>query len=114
MALGETRWSKCQPSASEIGGQLNAGAIPKTAQQWERAPAESVLFDTYIGVLHGDAEVSLQRVERALDDALRDMLDDQTDTADRRTEAGDGGGSSQADRNDHGGDGQQGVGDDNQ
>jgi integrase len=99
---------------SAITAWLNAGVMLKTAQQWSGHRQMSVLLDTYLGVMHGDAEVSLQRVEHALDDALRNDADDHTDPDHVAPEAAGGASSSQDDRNDHGRREQQGADDDNQ
>jgi hypothetical protein len=74
----------------------------------------SVLLDTYLGVMPGDAEVSLQRVEDALDDALRDAPDDQAEAADGDARRGDGDVPSQTGRKDSGEQGQEGAGDDDE
>jgi integrase len=99
---------------SAITAWLNAGVMLKTAQQWSGHRQMSVLLDTYLGVMHGDAEVSLQRVEHALDDALGNDADGHPDPSDSAAGASGGASSSQDGRNDHGRREQQGADDDNQ
>jgi integrase len=67
---------------SAITAWLNSGVLLKTAQQWSGHRQLSVLLDTYLGVMTGDAEVSLQRVEDALDSALGDSRDDEPEPDD--------------------------------
>lgn len=61
---------------SAIIAWLNSGVLLKTAQQWSGHRQLSVLVDTYLGVMTGDADVSLRRVEEALDNALDEHGDE--------------------------------------
>jgi integrase len=85
---------------SAITAWLNSGVLLKTAQQWSGHRRLSVLLDTYLGVMTGDADVSLRRVEEALDDALAEG-----DEADAKPDSG--GFPSQTDRRTHGKSGDQ-------
>ena len=67
---------------------FNAGVVLKTAQQWSGHRQLSVLLDTCLGVMTGDAAVSLQRVEDALDEALRDDSDDEVPSQIHRKDPG--------------------------
>jgi integrase len=74
---------------SAITAWLNSGVLLKTAQQWSGHRQLSVLLDTYLGVMTGDAEVSLQRVEDALDQALHDDPDGDVPSQVNRKESSD-------------------------
>jgi integrase len=74
---------------SAITAWLNAGVLLKTAQQWSGHRQLSVLLDTYLGVMTGDAAVSLQRVEDALNQALHDAVDGEVPSQAHRKESGD-------------------------
>jgi integrase len=49
-----------------ITAWLNAGVPLKTAQAWSGHKTASVLLDTYLGVMRGDEEVALARLEAFL------------------------------------------------
>jgi hypothetical protein len=53
------------------------GRVAQDRQQWSGHRQLSVLLDTYLGVMTGDAAVSLQRVEDALDQVLGDDVPSQ-------------------------------------
>jgi integrase len=81
-----------------ITAWLNAGVTIKTCQRWSGHRRASVLLDTYLGVTIDDAELSINRVEDALDAVY-----------DRDESDGDGPKPSQNRRKAHGKDGDHGA-----